>query len=47
MKQIEEDYKNYGYKIEFIDPRDYIKQADVSTKLLKGDAVNIYILRKK
>lgn len=46
-KQIEEDYKKYGYRIDFIDPRDYLKLNDISTELMKGESVNIYILKKK
>lgn len=46
-KQIEEEYKKYGYKIDFINPRDYLKNNDISIETLNGDAVNIYLLRKK
>jgi ubiquinone/menaquinone biosynthesis C-methylase UbiE len=46
-KQIEEDYKKYGYRIDFIDPRDILKRDDISTELVKGEAVNIYLLQKK
>lgn len=46
-KQIEEEYKKYGYKIDFIDPKDYLKSNNISIETLSGDAVNIYFLRKK
>jgi 2-polyprenyl-3-methyl-5-hydroxy-6-metoxy-1,4-benzoquinol methylase len=45
-KQIEKEYMKYGYKIDFIDPRDYLKQDDVSTEILRGEVINFYILRK-
>jgi len=45
--QIEKDYKKYGYKIEFIDPKDYLKEEEISTEVLKGEIINFYILRKK
>ena len=45
--QIEKDYKKYGYKIEFIDPKDYLKEDEISTEVLKGEIINFYILRKK
>ena len=46
-KQIEEDYKKYGYKIEFVDPREYLKRSDILIDVLEGDVVNIFLLRKK
>ena len=46
-KQIEKEFKKYGYKIEFIDPRDYLKREDISLDVLKGEVVNIYLLWKK
>ena len=46
-KQIEKEYKKYGYKIEFIDPRGYLKRNNISFDVLKGDIVNIYLLWKK
>ena len=45
-KQIEEDYKKYGYKIDFINPEDYLKQNDIKVKLVPGDYVNVYILQQ-
>lgn len=45
-KAIEEDFKKYGYKIDFIDPRKYLKDDEIIIKLVKGDHLNIYILQK-
>ena len=45
-KQIKEDYKKYGFKIDFINPIELIQSDDVSIETLKGDLVNIYLLRK-
>ena len=45
-KSIEEDYKKYGFKIDFIDPREIITQNDVSIEVVPGTYVNIYIIRK-
>lgn len=46
-KQIEEEYKKYGYKIEFVDPREYLKRSDILIDVLEGDVVNIFLLMKK
>lgn len=46
-KQIEREYKTYGYKIDFIDPQDYLKQRDISTEVLKGEIINFYIFAEK
>jgi len=46
-KQIEEDFKKYGYKIEYIDPRDIIDRADIKIEELNSEMVNVYLLRKK
>jgi len=43
--QIEEDYKKYGYKIDFINPEEFIDRNDISIGLKPGKHVNIYILR--
>ncbi len=45
-KSIEEDYKNYGFKIDFIDPREIVSQKDISIEVIPGIYVNIYIIRK-
>jgi len=45
-KQIEKDYKKYGFKLDFIDPKAIIRRDDVSIEKLKGELVNIYLLRK-
>lgn len=46
-KAIEEDYKNYGFKIDFIDPRKFIDKDIIKTRIFKANLLNIYILRKK
>lgn len=46
-KQIEEDFKKYGYKIEYIDPRDFINHEDILIKELNSEVVNVYLIRKK
>jgi 2-polyprenyl-3-methyl-5-hydroxy-6-metoxy-1,4-benzoquinol methylase len=45
-KKIEEDYKKYGYRIDFINPGEFINQNDISVELNPGKHVNIYILRQ-
>ena len=45
-KSIEEDYKKYGFKIDFLDPREIITQNNVSIEVIPGIYVNIYIIRK-
>lgn len=46
-KSIEEDYKKYGFKIDFIDPREILTRKDVSIDIIQGQYVNLYIIRKK
>lgn len=45
-KSIEEDYKKYGFKIDFIDPREILTRKEVSIEVILGTYVNIYIIRK-
>ena len=45
-KQIEEDYKKYGYKIDFINPEDYLKHNDIKVKLMPGNCVNVYLVQQ-
>lgn len=45
-KSIEEDYKKYGFKIDFIDPRAILTHKDVSIDVIPDQYVNIYIIRK-
>jgi len=45
-KQIEEDYKKYGYKIDFINPEEFTNPNDLIIELNPGKYVNIYILRQ-
>ncbi len=43
---IEQDKKKYGFTVDYIDPKDYIKQDKISIEIFKGKFVNMYILRK-
>jgi SAM-dependent methyltransferase len=44
-KAIEIDFEKYGYKINFIDPRKYLEKESIITDLIKGNLLNIYVLR--
>ncbi|MHA2124579.1 MAG: class I SAM-dependent methyltransferase [Promethearchaeota archaeon] len=44
-KAIDEDYEKYGFKIDFIDPRDLLKRDDISTEIFKSEFVIFYILQ--
>ena len=46
-KQIEEDFKKYGFKIDYIDPRDFVSRKDIMIEELNSELVNIYLIRKK
>jgi ubiquinone/menaquinone biosynthesis C-methylase UbiE len=46
-KQIEEDFKKYGFKIDFLDPREFMDRDDINIKELNSKVVNVYLLRKK
>ncbi len=43
---IEQDEKEYGFTIDYIDPRVILKQDNISIEIFKGKFVNMYILRK-
>lgn len=45
-KQIEEEYKKYGYQIDLINPEDFLKGKDIKIEQISGNQVNIFILRK-
>ena len=45
-KKIEDEYKKYGYKIDFINPEEFANRNDLSVELIPGKHVNIYILRQ-
>ena len=45
--QIEKDFKKYGFKIEYIDPRVFVDLEQVSIEELTSKAVNAYLLRKR
>lgn len=44
-KQIEEDFKKYGYKIEYIDPRDFNNREDIFIEEFNSKAVNVFLIR--
>lgn len=46
-KQIEEDFKKYGYKIDYIDPRDLLNREDITIEALNSEVVNVYLIRNK
>ena len=46
-KQIEKDFKKYGFKIDYIDPQDYINRKGISIKVSNGETINFYTIRKK
>ncbi len=43
---IEYENEAYGYEIEYVDPRDYIKVNNVSVETIHGKYVIIYIIQK-
>ena len=45
-KQIEEDFKKYGFKVEYINPRDFIHRDDIVIEELNSEWVNVYLIRK-
>jgi ubiquinone/menaquinone biosynthesis C-methylase UbiE len=45
-KQIEKDYKKYGYEIDYIDPQDYINREDIIIRVSQGETINFYVIRK-
>jgi ubiquinone/menaquinone biosynthesis C-methylase UbiE len=45
-KQIDKDFKKYGFKIEYIDPRAFIDLELVNLEELNSEWVNVYLLRK-
>ncbi len=45
-KTIEHENKAYGYEIEYVDPRDYLKANKVSVEPIHGKFVIIYIIQK-
>lgn len=44
-QQIEMDFKKYGFKIDYIDPQDYINRKDIIIRLSKGETINFYTIR--
>ncbi len=45
-KSIEQDEKKYGFTIDYVDPREFLKLDNISIELFKGKFANMYILRK-
>ncbi len=45
-KSIEADYKKHGFKIDYIDPKDFLKQKDTLIETHLGKYVNLFIIRK-
>jgi len=44
-KQIEEDFKKNGYKIEYIDPRDFNNREDIFIEEFNSKVVNVFLIR--
>ena len=45
-KAVEEDYKKYGFKIDLVDPRDFLKISNISIEIIEGDLVRIFLISK-
>jgi ubiquinone/menaquinone biosynthesis C-methylase UbiE len=45
-RSIKEDKERYGFTIDYIDPRKILHRDDVSTELIAGTWVNIFVIRK-
>ena len=46
IETIELEKEKYGYKIEYLDPRDFLNNNDISVEIHSGEFTNFYILRK-
>ena len=46
-KSIELDEKNYGFTIDYIDPRDLLNREDILIEVINSEKVNAYLLRNK
>jgi ubiquinone/menaquinone biosynthesis C-methylase UbiE len=46
-KQIEEDFKKYGHKIELVNPEKYLNLTKVNVEVASGNYVNIFIIKSK
>jgi len=46
QKSIDEDYDKYGYKIDYIDPREILNRDNTLTEMIKGKYLNIFVIRK-
>jgi SAM-dependent methyltransferase len=47
QKTIEKEKEEFGYEIEYVDPRDILKRDDIKIELIEGEYVNIFLIRKK
>jgi len=45
-ESIRKDEKQYGLKIDYIDPNEIINRNDISIELISGNFVNIFIIKK-
>ncbi|KKM89701.1 hypothetical protein LCGC14_1246020 [marine sediment metagenome] len=45
-KSIKADYEKHGFKIDYIDPKDFLKREDILIETHPGEYVNIFIIRK-
>lgn len=46
QKTIDTEKKEFGYEIDYVDPRDILNRNDISIKHKKGEYVNIFLLKK-
>jgi 2-polyprenyl-3-methyl-5-hydroxy-6-metoxy-1,4-benzoquinol methylase len=46
-RTIEEDEKEYGHKILFVDPGKILIRDDIEIDLVEGEYVNVFLIRKK
>lgn len=45
-RSIKDDEQKYGFKIDYVDPRQILKGDNLVINLIKGEYVNIFIIRK-
>jgi ubiquinone/menaquinone biosynthesis C-methylase UbiE len=46
-KSIREDEERYGFKIDYVDPREILNRDDINIQLSTGEFTNIFMIRKK
>jgi ubiquinone/menaquinone biosynthesis C-methylase UbiE len=44
-RSIKEDEEKYGFKIDYINPKDFLERNDVSIELINGNYVNILLIK--